>query len=363
MIKSTALSEHVNPKEFITSAVKATTVSDVEALLAQLPIVSPDDFSYNKDNPTEGWQEGKFHWIPVGRDRGNAGRVKTANHPVNPLAERTVNGMEALIELARQREILAAPGTSAPKSPREAVERYFGLPPLDSLHGLGDSEASKRIRAKAREMARALRVKLRYDKSSKEFAVAIEDDGIGQAPENVHRTLLSLGSTTKAEHWYLIGVFGQGGSSAFACSKCSWLMSRRAPDLLGGATDGVGWTVVRHVFPRGRRDDYYAYLAASPEGHVPFFEKDVADSASIGHGTRFVHVDYNFGGGSSSIMRQLYQTLNHVLYNPVLPFDTDAGGTEATVYGNGYRLSSLGGTKKTQAAALDKVFSHQPVAL
>lgn len=208
-------------------------------------------------------------WIPVGRDRGNKGRIALANIPVNPIAERTVNGMEALIEMARQRELLKDPNAPAPVSPRDAVGRYFGLPPLDQLPKPPNVPESKVIQGRARELARQLRVRLLFDKKGKEFTVSIEDDGIGQTPASIHRTLLSLGSTTKADKWYLIGVFGQGGSSAYAVSKYSWVLSRRAPDLLHGDSDGAGWTVIKHVFPKGRRDDYFAYLACSPEAPSP----------------------------------------------------------------------------------------------
>jgi len=273
MITPTALSDHVSASEFIGRATKATTSADIEALLSQLPITSEHDYAFDEDNPEQGWQPGKFHWIPVGRDRGNKGRIALANIPVNPIAERTVNGMEAIIEMARQRELLADPSAKAPISPRDAVERYFGIPPLDRLPKLPDGADTKAVRLKARELARQLRVRLLFDKTSRQFTVSIEDDGIGQAPATIHRTLLSLGSTTKADKWYLIGVFGQGGSSAYAVSKYSWLLSRRAADLLGNENDGAGWTIIKHVFPKGRRDDYFAYLACSPEGHVPFISR------------------------------------------------------------------------------------------
>jgi len=161
----------------------------------------------------------------------------------------------------------------------------------------------------------------------------------------------------------LIGVFGQGGSSAYAVSKYSWVLSRRAPDLLQGDTDGAGWTIIKHVFPKGRRDDYFAYLASSPDGHFPFVSGPEADAARIAHGTRFVHIAYDFGRGGSAITRQLYTALNHVLYNPVLPFELYVASTTAVVYGNGYRLSSLGGTRGSGVPALDKVFPPQPVGL
>lgn len=324
----------------------------------------PKTIKFNEECPEEGWQPGFFHWIPVGRDRGNAGRIKLANQPVNPIAERAINGMEAIIELAHQRELGANPSAKLPTTPRDAVRQYFGLPCLDQLPKLDDSEQSKITRAKARELARQLRVRLLYDKATKEFTIAVEDDGIGQPPSQVHRTLLSLGSTTKADKPYLIGVFGQGGSSAYAVSKYSWVLSRRAPDLLQGTEDGAGWTIIKHIFPKGRRDDYFAYLACHPDGRVPFVSAADADAALIPQGTRFVHIAYDFGRGGSAITRQLYTSLNHVLYNPILPFELYAARQSPDpIYGNGYRLSLLGTRANTEAAALDKLFPPQPVGV
>lgn len=363
MLKMTSLGDHVSPVTFITSAIRASTVFDVKALLSQLPIIPEDEYTYDPENPTAGWRPGNFHWIPVGGERGNAGRIKQANQPVNPIAERTINGMEAIIELFRQLELLKNPDAKPPISPRDAVARYFGLPSLDQLPKLDSSEQSKQIRAKARELARMLRVRLTFDKAARQFTVAIEDEGIGQAPASIHKTLLSLGSTTKADKWYLIGVFGQGGSSAYAVSDYSWVVSRRAPDLLEGETDGAGWTVIKHVFPKGRRDDYFAYLACDPDGHVPFVSASDAEAAKISHGTRFVHIGYDFGRGGSAITRQLYTAMNHVLYNPILPFELYVATTLAVVYGNGYRLSSLGTIKTTEKPALDKIFPPQPVGV
>ncbi|MGD0653842.1 MAG: hypothetical protein ABSA16_05820 [Thermoguttaceae bacterium] len=364
MTNLTMLSNHVAPADFIAKAIKATTSTDIEGILSELPITPEDDYAYDENNPEYGWRPGYFHWLPVGKERGNAGRINQANLPVNPIAERVINSMEAIIELARQREFLADPTAPAPTSPRDAVNRYFGIPPLDELPKLDKSETSKAIRVRARDLARLLRVHLLFDKPSREFTVQVEDDGIGQSPSMIHKTLLSLGSTTKADKWYLIGIFGQGGSSTYAVSKkYSWVLSRRAPDLLGGEEDGAGWTIIKHVFPKGMRDHYYAYLACHPDGRVPFVSKVDADKANIKHGSRFTHTAYDFGRGGSAITRQLYTAMNHVLYNPVLPFELYVGKTAATVYGNGYRLSSLGTSQATDAPALDKVFPPQPVGI
>ena len=363
MIEPSVISKYVNTADFISRAVRAATTRDLESLLKLLPITPDDQYTFDKEHPETGWKDGAFHWIPVGGERGNAGRIKLANQPVNPIAERTVNGMEALIELARQRELLADPNAKEPSTPREAVMRYFGLPSLDQLPKLGESEEAKRARVAARDLARRLRIRLLYDKTDKEFTVAVEDDGIGQPPSLIHRTILSLGYTTKADKPYLIGVFGQGGSSAYAVSQYSWVVSRRPSDLLCGEQDGAGWTVIRHIFPKGRRDDYFAYLACHHDGRVPAVSASDADAAGVSHGTRFAHLGYDFGRGGSAITRQLFPALNHVLFNPIIPFEIYAARLTADViYGNGYRLSSLGSRGSTPPA-LDKVFPPQPVGI
>jgi hypothetical protein len=59
-----------------------------------------------------------------------------------PPAERLINGMEALIEMMRLRELLKTPDASPPCSPREAVLRYFGLPALDQILDLPGAAAA-----------------------------------------------------------------------------------------------------------------------------------------------------------------------------------------------------------------------------
>ena len=127
-------------------------------------------------------------------------------------------------------------------------------------------------------------MRVAFDKVQREFAVFIEDDGIGQAPERMHETLLSLGSSDKGDKPYLIGLFGQGGSSTYAASEYSWCISRRAPEVLDGKSDGVGWTIVRAGFPEGKEDPVLAYLAAHPSGQVSSLPSSAAEA--IGSETR-----------------------------------------------------------------------------
>jgi hypothetical protein len=344
---------------FFDSARNATSRRAVRELLASLPIVSDEEYTYNEDQPAAGWKEGSFHWVPVNRERGNQGRIKLAGAPENPIAERTINGMEAIIELQRQRELKENPKAAAPENPRAAVLRYFDLPPLDLLPKLTDPIRGKSPFDYAKDdLAPKLRVKLLREKTPVGYTVLIEDDGIGQGPSRMHTSLLSLGKSDKADKPYLIGVFGQGGSSAYAVSEYSWIMSRRAPECDDDGGREMGWTVVRQISPKGRRDPYFAYLAAHHDGRVPRLSAKGAEAMGYRHGTRFAHIGYNFGKAEPT--RTLFQALNHLLFNPVLPFEIYTKGVDGSrdlMWGTAYRLSKLTTDKK----ALDKPFGAQLV--
>ncbi len=341
---------------------QAKTSVAIDALLKDLPIADELAYTWTSADPASGWQPGRLHWIPVGRDRGNAGRIQLAGEPYNPHAERLINGMEALIELARQRELLENPHAAMPQSPREAVERYFELPRLDSIPRISDKNVRRALEDRLRERRKHLMLRVEFDKKLNEFTVEIRDHGIGQAPERIHETLLSLGQTDKADKPYLIGVFGQGGSSAYAASDYSIVLSRRAPECLDGRPDGIGWTIVRKIIPKGRRDPYYAYLAALPDGRVPSIA--VTDRGnSFPHGTLFKHLGYDFGRQGSAVARTLYYALNHVLFNPVLPYDLYAMKTDPdAMNGTAHRLARQARRLENDGVKhLYKPFQPQPV--
>jgi hypothetical protein len=360
-MKPADLSNHVDPTVFARRLTAATSTKAVKDLLASLPIVPENDYNFDPRHPEQGWKPGYFHWYPVGGERGNAGRIKLAGQPENPLAERTINAHEAVIELMRQLELKGNPSAAMPTSPRDAVWRYFDLPPLDELPQWPHPIRGQKPKAYARSLARHVRLRLIRESRPVEYTVIVEDEGIGQAPALVHERLLSLGSSDKADKPYLVGVFGQGGSSAFAACEFSWVVSRRHPELLDGQADGIGFTIIKRILPSPpRRDVYWAYLAAEPEGSIPVLPASVGPAIELTHGTRIAHVAYNFGKAEPA--RTLYQSLNHLLFNPVLPYElytrpvsSDKGPDP--MYGNGYRLSNMANDKK----ALDKRFSNQSV--
>jgi len=300
----------------------ARTSATVEELIDGLPVVSEHDYHWITNEQRHGkWQAGKLHWIPVGRNRGNGGNIKLAGEPFNPIAERVVNGMEALIELHRLLELQENPASPEPLSPRAAVERYFGLPKLDDIERMSEPNRSQ-LRSLVSEVQKKLKLLLDYDPASSEFAVTIRDLGMGQSPSRMKSTLLSLTQSDKPDKKYLIGLFGQGGSSAYHASNYSIILSRRAPQLReADGDDRIGWTIVRQMFQEGRRDTYWAYLATSEDGSLPSLSAEAADGANFDQGSQFCHIGYGFGGAKSAVSRQFYQAMNHLLFSPILPYE------------------------------------------
>src|SRR5947207_15619197 len=125
--------DYIFSLDFANRLLQTKTTTAIEALLADIDAVDDETYTWNSRDPGNGWQPERLHWIPVGRDRGNAGRIQLAGDPYNPPAERLINGMEAVIELMRRRELLNDANAPMPQSPREAVERYFRLPRLDAI--------------------------------------------------------------------------------------------------------------------------------------------------------------------------------------------------------------------------------------
>jgi hypothetical protein len=336
--------------ELLKATLEATTLNALEKVLDTLPI--NHDYVFDRKDPSKGWKKDMLHWLPVGADLGNAGRIKLGNEADNRIAERVVNMLEALIELMRRRELLKDGSAPPPKTPRDAVERYFHLPRLDKLPELPEGKGRKgALYLRGKQLAEKIRVRIKGSKA--ERAIIFEDEGIGQPPSRLHSTILSLGGENKNNKSYLIGMWGQGGSSALAASQLTWIVSRRAPDLQD-AEDGVAWSVVREIIPTdGGRRPYYAYLAASADGEVAMIPATAANSVGLEHGTRIGHLGFDMGNLDPY---KLYQAMNHVLPVPVLPFniytkpDPDQ---EDTCWGIGYGLTRRGQQKKTD---LDKKF-------
>ena len=246
------------------------------------------------------------YWRPVGDQSSNAGAIEASPDEINPLIERVVNGMEAVIELKWHQQPSAE---WLPQTPKEAIETLFSIP---------NGEARLLSEEQARILADQVHLVLRGDREHP--TVLVRDKGIGIHPNDFAESIVSLGQSDKGERPYLIGMYGQGGSSAFEKSEYTIIASRRHPDLLDGRQDLAGWTVVRrHLATRVHR---YSYLVDPDTREVPAFDGSVADAVDLPHGTHVAHVSYrNLGPFAvQQITNRAFFTLNYRLFDPLMPW-------------------------------------------
>ena len=225
-MKLTDITKIMDPTALLRSTTQAISGQAVEAILAQLPIVPEPDYRYNGKNPAETWQEGMLHWYPVGGDRGNAAASswpvrrephRRASRQRHRGADRTVPPNGVAGGSCRCGAAVAA----RPCGGTTRFHRSTNCPSARSSWQKGNRPAKE-----VTDLADRIRVSMRQEGKGKDYTVFVDDDGIGQTAVKMHETLLSLGCSDKPDKPYLIGMFGQGGSSAFAASVYSWFVSR-----------------------------------------------------------------------------------------------------------------------------------------
>ena len=226
---------------------------------------------------------------------------------------------------------------AAPEGPRDAVRTLFGLPSGDSSQL--DSNT-------ARSIAQDVNVVFKGKRRNSTPTIEIIDRGIGIHPLAFSDTILDLGQSVKGQKPYLIGMYGQGGSSTF--DKCSYtiIVSRRHPSHLNsGEKDQIGWTIVRKSL--NVRAPVYRYLVNPDSRMVPVFSSSAARALGIDHGTRILHIEYRDTGGfaTQEITNNAFYTLNYRLFEPLLPWtlsDVRGGGSVLrTMRGIPYRVNQL----------------------
>ena len=230
-----------------------------------------------------GINSGDWNWVPLGGRKNNAGSVNLAVESGQALVERITNGMDAHIELAY--DLAGKP--SHLESPRDAVLHLWGI---GAVRLTRESPAVSKF---IDEMAPKTSVRVIGKISGGYSTAIINDTGIGQHPDDLPMTILSLGESNKVSKPYLIGAFGQGGSSTFAYCPYSIIISRRHPECLGKRSDEIGWTIVRKYDDDSLKTFRYEYLVDS-NGLVPRINPLAMKSHKLTfeHGTRITHVAY-----------------------------------------------------------------------
>lgn len=256
----------------------------------------------------------RVKWVPLDGKATNDGPTSISSDPRRAFYERVVNGIDAVIELALEKNW--NPVEALPKSPKEAVTRYFEIDGVsvdsDALtHGLSDKQIEK--------FAKTLVVVRAFDKHNatipNDQICDIRDFGVGLLPDNMPDTILSLNRGNKLNKPYLTGKHGHGASNTFQFSKLTVLVSRHYQ------SDLVGITVVKQhwdVDENGNRFRTPTYKYLTLDGKIPAFPAP----KEFPHGTLVRHFGYSIKHARGQGVDSLFGMMQRMAADPVLPFWT-----------------------------------------
>ena len=285
------MAHSLNPQE-VAQLFRIRRSSEVRSFLGQL----------------ESKAKGQWKWWPLGDRVANASNVHVLTEPGPALVERVTNAIDAMLEL-RHREVGSPePG---PSSPKQASEEWFGIKG-GTLNRAKDNQAINTLGPN-------VRVDVFDSGQPRRPTVTVTDRGVGQHPEDLPLTILSLGASNKIGRQYLCGAYGQGGSATFAWCEYTIIVSRRRPEHSGGRPDLVGWTIVRRYDDIDLKLYTYQYLVTESET-IPACSPSGLSQVDFEYGTYIAHISYELGRLSALWSIVGYRYLNNLLFDPVLPY-------------------------------------------
>lgn len=260
-------------------------------------------------------------WLPFGGDASNLSAINLAAKPGRSLTERITNAEDALLELRASRT-----KGELPLNPRQATQQWFGRPVSGPDSGLYSWDY-----ATDRD-DRHIAVVLQDCGRTESATIDVIDAGMGIDAAHFPKTILSLRGGNKISKFYLIGAFGQGGSSTLGFSDFALYASRHvdSPHM-------AAFTVVR-VLTLGDsyKEDCYGFLGfidAAGEAQVPAALVGNGPVALYGpampkaprwtHGTVVRHIGFQLPGLAGSLQASpgnLYHFLHASMFDPLLPF-------------------------------------------
>lgn len=346
----------IDHQKLLLSLLSATRPEDVAALLVTIG----DRSELDLDEPIGA---SGLVWHAVGDYQGNLSAINLATKPGRSLTERVTNAIDALFELRAHQST-----SELPRSPRIAAERWFGRPVSGAETGLFRWDYS------AQQADRQIFVAMLESGREEAPTVDVLDLGIGINAPDFQSTILSLRGGNKIKKFYVVGAFGQGGSSTLAFSDYVLYISRHFDN-----PRMVSFTIVK-VLRLGDtyKEDCFVYLALPGEnGQVTVPTVDMGNRpitlypslAPRGpewlHGTLVRHFAFklpSLAANLQAVPGNLYHFLHVSLFDPLLPFrlfDLRRNGKERDELISGSRNRLMKYTLRGEPADADDLESRE----
>lgn len=267
-------------------------------------------------------------WRDLGDEPENYSTVGSQqSRAEQALVEKLVNAVDTKLIAAARIAGIDPEDASAPQSMQKARETLFAeqLKSLDTL-------------------ARSITVAATGARSPGRMCLSIADDGEGQTPRSMPRTILSVLKGSKKRIPFVQGKFHMGGTGVLEfCGlthNLQMVISRRNPLLVAEGSEPIdshwSFTIIRRLDPEpgGTRSSKFQYLAPGPlddEGHrgllhfgadtLPIFpDKNMAYVRHATWGTLFKLYEYDTRLRGNIILRDgLMSRVRVMLPEPALP--------------------------------------------
>ena len=255
------------------------------------------------------------NWLPVGKNENNFAVIENQQStPIAALIEKITNSIDAVLMRKCLEAGINPKSDNAPRSMEEAKVKFFA--------DHRDWDLS-RTRSKQAENIQIIADGPRFNTS-----LTIYDNGEGQHPQEFEDTFLSLLEGNKAEIHFVQGKYNMGGSGAIVfCGKKRYQLigSKRYNN-----TGRFGFTLIReHPLSKEeekiKKNTWYEYLKVN--GEIPDFHAEQQNlglyNRAFTTGTIIKLYSYDLPAGSRSVIsRDLNQSLNEYLFEPILPVIT-----------------------------------------
>ncbi len=255
------------------------------------------------------------NWYPLGGNENNFGVIENQqSNPIAALIEKITNSIDAVLMKKCLAVAIDPKSEQAPQSMEEAKARFF------KNHGNWDLPRYRKQQAQS--------IQIIADGPKLNTSLIIYDAGEGQHPEDFENTFLSLLYGNKNEIHFVQGKYNMGGSGAIVfCGKKRYQLigSKRYDD-----TGKFGFTLIRqHPLSKEeekiKKNTWYEYLKIDED--IPAFDVVQQDlglcNRKFTTGTVIKLYSYDLPAGSRSVIsRDLNQSINEYLFEPVLPVIT-----------------------------------------
>lgn len=241
----------------LSNILKLYTTKNVEEFLNGLL-----GYNLNDKNLTREKIEKNFKF--VGGNESNASNIDMLQDGEKGIVERITNAIDAVIEKKKEEHNIAT-ANNVDKIVKTAFPKYYEAK-QDVIKGINEQNLSYDA---------SNQVVLAVNDGSKDTTPTFDiiDKGIGIEGKYFSKTILSLqgGNKIKSEKNYLIGAFGQGGSTSLSFASATMIISKY--------NNKIYFTIVQAVELKGYKNHSYVYLT-DDNGEIYSVEDDIKNHTS-----------------------------------------------------------------------------------